>query len=74
MYGHRSRYGVIGKYGCEDCCPITMEVVKAFKNRKKCLDSEKRAIMRYKPIWNTIYNNDPYKSYKRELWKKEHCW
>ena len=74
MYAHRSWRGVIGKYGCEQSCPVDMEVILAYKNRYSCEQSERRAIQLYKPIWNTIYNNDPYKFSKRKSWKEENCW
>ena len=73
IYAHRSRYGVIGKYGCDDKCKVNMLIIRGFKKRSQCRRYEKYLIERYQPIWNTQHNHDPYKSLKRHNWRIRNC-
>lgn len=73
MYGHRSSRGVIGKFGCDDNCPVKMRIRSGYKKRSQCLRAEKRRIRSKKPIWNTQHNPDPSKGKKRDAWRKKNC-
>lgn len=72
-YGHNSKRGVVGKFGCQKKCPVAMVPIGGYKARFSCIKKEKQLISKRKPIWNTQHNKDPNKGNKRNIWKKNNC-